>query len=172
MGVLKPLTSMSFCLNSILTLTLNSHQTPPHSLPVAARGEIGQEGCKISSLVAGPSPRFSSRGGPKTRWRGKKQKRGLIFKIQYWMYAATEGPNVKWGGHRFQMGGPGTTGPPLATALSGWTYGIVTLAVFIIISGVFSHSSSPNLIKLVIFSCPYWYNENIHFSLMKPNPKA
>ena len=28
------------------------------------------------------------------------------------MYAATGGPNVKWGGHRFQMGGPGTTGPP------------------------------------------------------------
>jgi len=27
------------------------------------------------------------------------------------MHAATGGPNVKWG-HRFQMGGPGTTGPP------------------------------------------------------------
>ena len=26
------------------------------------------------------------------------------------------------------------------------------------------------LIKFVIFSCPYWYIENIHFSLMKPNP--
>jgi len=37
-------------------------------------------------------------------------------------------------------------------------------------SGVSSHSSSPNLIKLVIFSCPYWYIESIHFSLMKPNP--
>jgi len=23
---------------------------------------------------------------------------GHIFKIQYWMYAATGGPNVKWGG--------------------------------------------------------------------------
>ena len=33
-----------------------------------------------------------------------------------------------------------------------------------------SHSSSPKLIKLVIFSCPYWYIDNIHFSLIKPNP--
>jgi len=46
---------------------------------------------------------------------------------------------------------------------------IVNLAVFII-SGVSSHSSSPNLIKVVIFSCPYWYIEKIHFSLMKSNP--
>ena len=37
--------------------------------------------------------------------------------------------------------------------ISGWTYRVVALAVFII-SGVSSHSSSPNLIKLVIFSCP------------------
>jgi len=57
----------------------------------------------------------------------------------------------------------------LRNFISGWTYRIVALAVFII-SGVFSHSSSINLIKLVIFSCPYWYIENIHFSLMKPNP--
>jgi len=42
----------------------------------------------------------------------------------------------------------------LRNFISGWTYGIVALAVFII-SGVSSHSSSPNLIKLVIFSCPY-----------------
>ena len=28
------------------------------------------------------------------------------------MYAATGGSNVKWGGHRFQMVGPGTTAPP------------------------------------------------------------
>ena len=58
---------------------------------VADRGEIGREGCEISSLVAGPSPRFSSRGA-------KNQKGGHIFKIQYWMYAAT--------------GRPGTTGSP------------------------------------------------------------
>jgi len=59
----------------------------------------------------------------------------------------------------------------LRNFISGWTYGNVALTVFII-SGVSSNSSSPNLIKLVIFSCPYSYIENIHFSLMKPNPKA
>jgi len=32
------------------------------------------------------------------------------------MYAATEGPNVKWGAP-ISNGGPGTTGPPLATTL-------------------------------------------------------
>jgi len=42
----------------------------------------------------------------------------------------------------------------LRDLISGWTYGIVALAVFII-SGVSNHSRSPNLIKLVIFSCPY-----------------
>jgi len=41
----------------------------------------------------------------------KNQKGGHILKIKYWMYAATDGPNVKWEGQRFQMGGPGTTGP-------------------------------------------------------------
>jgi len=34
---------------------------------------------------------------------------GHVFKIQYWMYVANVGPNVKWG-YRFQMEGPGTTG--------------------------------------------------------------
>jgi len=72
---------------------------------VADRGEIGREGCEISSLVAGPSPRFSSRGSQKPDGGAKKQKGGHIFKIQYWMYAATGVPNVKWGVHRFQMGG-------------------------------------------------------------------
>jgi len=43
-------------------------------------------------------------GEPKTRRMGQKLERGLIFKIVYWMNAATRGPNVKWG-HRFQMGG-------------------------------------------------------------------
>ena len=51
-------------------------------------------------------------GGAKNQMEGqKKQKRGLIFKIQYWMYAATEGPNVKWRGHRFQMGGRAPLAP-------------------------------------------------------------
>ena len=41
---------------------------------------------------------------------------------------------------------------------------------WLFINGVSSHFSSPKLIKLVIFSCPYWYIENIHFSLIKSNP--
>jgi len=61
----------------------------------------------------------------------------------------------------------------LRNFISGWTYGIVVVALAVfIISGVFCHSSSPNLNKLAIFSCPYSYIENIHFSLMKPNAKA
>jgi len=51
-------------------------------------------------------------GGPKTRWSGPKTKReGHIFQIQYWMYAATGGANVKWGGSDFKSGGR-TTLPP------------------------------------------------------------
>ena len=37
---------------------------------------------------------------------------GLIFKILYWMYGATRGPNVKWEGHRFQRGGRAPLHPP------------------------------------------------------------
>jgi len=33
------------------------------------------------------------------------QQGGHIFKIQYWMYAATGGPNLKWGGTDFKWGG-------------------------------------------------------------------
>ena len=58
-----------------------------------------------------PSPGFSSRGEPKTR-RG-----GHIFKIQYWIYVATGGPNVKWGGTDFKCGGRAPLPPPLATTL-------------------------------------------------------
>jgi len=45
----------------------------------------------------GPSLGFSSRGGQKTKKGAKNQSGGHILKIQYWMYAATEGTNVKWG---------------------------------------------------------------------------
>jgi len=72
---------------------------------VAARGEIGREGCEILSLVAGPSPRFSSREGKNQMEGQKNRKGGHIFKIQYWMYAATGGPNVKWGSTDFKWGG-------------------------------------------------------------------
>jgi len=51
-----------------------------------------------SMVNTGPSPGVSSRGGH-------------IFKIQYWMYAATRGPNMKWGA-QISNGGPSTTGTP------------------------------------------------------------
>ena len=58
-------------------------------------------------------------GGPKTRRRGQKPEGGgHIFKIQYWMYAATGRPNVKWGGTDFKWGGREPLAPPLATVLS------------------------------------------------------
>jgi len=95
-------------------------------------------------------------GLPKNRWRGNKTEGGQHFKNTVLDVCSNQGAKREMGGHRFQMGGACTTGPPQATALSGGTYGIVALAVFII-SGVYSHSSSPNLIKPVIFSCPYWY---------------
>jgi len=63
-----------------------------------------------------PVARIYQQGGQKPGGV-KKQKGGHIFKIQYWMYAETGGRNVKWGGHRFQMVGPGTTSLPLAMAL-------------------------------------------------------
>jgi len=46
---------------------------------------------------SGPSPGFSSRWGQKPYGGAKNQRGGHIFKIQYWMYATTGGPNVKWG---------------------------------------------------------------------------
>jgi len=39
--------------------------------------------------------------------RTKNHKRENIFKIQYWMYAATGGPNMKWG----HIWGKGATSP-------------------------------------------------------------
>jgi len=49
--------------------------------------------------------------------RGAKNQKGChIFKILYWMYAATRRPNVKLGCTDFKWGS-GTTSPPLATAL-------------------------------------------------------
>jgi len=54
-------------------------------------------------LTAGPSPGYSSRGAKNQKEGPKNRRGGHILKILYWMYAATRGPNVKWG-HRFQMG--------------------------------------------------------------------
>jgi len=57
----------------------------------------------------------------------------------------------------------------LRNFISGWTYRFVALHLAVY-NGVSSHPSSPKLIKLEIFSCPYWFIENIHFSSIKPNP--
>ena len=54
----------------------------------------------------GLSPGFRSRGG-------KKSQGGNIFKIQYWMCAAT-------GGGLHEMGGPGTIAPPRWRRPSYW----------------------------------------------------
>jgi len=55
-------------------------------------------------LYTGPSPGFSSRWGQTPDGEAKKQKGGHIFKIQYWMYAATGRPNVKREGNDFKWG--------------------------------------------------------------------
>jgi len=71
---------------------------------VAARGEIGREGCEISSLVAGPSPRFSSRGA-KNQMEGQKTRRGPTF-LKYSIGCMQQPEGQTWNrGHRFQMGG-------------------------------------------------------------------
>jgi len=84
----------------------NWRLTPALLFSLVSRSRLLWLCWSIGVGAAGPSPRFSSRGGT------KNQKGGHILKILYWMYAAARGPNVKWGGHRFQMGGPGTTAPP------------------------------------------------------------
>jgi len=63
-------------------------------------------------LKTGPSPGFSSRGGPKTRRRGQKPKEGATF-LKYCIGCMQQPGGQTWnGGHRFQMGGTGTTGHP------------------------------------------------------------
>ena len=44
-------------------------------------------------------------GGQKPDGGAKNRRGGHIFKIQYWMYAATGGTNVKWGSTDFKWGG-------------------------------------------------------------------
>jgi len=43
-------------------------------------------------------------GGQKPEGGAKTQKGGHIFKIHYWMHAATVGPNVKWEDTDFKWG--------------------------------------------------------------------
>ena len=68
--------------------------------------------CEVdkNSSGPGPSPGFNSRGAKKQMEGPKTGRRGHKFQIQYLMYAATEGPNVKWGGIDFKWGV--TTGSP------------------------------------------------------------
>jgi len=59
-------------------------------------------------------------GGAKNQMEGqKKQKGGHIFKMQYWMYAATGGAKREMGGGTDFKWGAGHHWPPLATDLSG-----------------------------------------------------
>jgi len=51
------------------------------------------KGPQLGLPDAGPPPGFSSRG--EKTGGAKIQKGGHIFKIQYWLYVATGGPNVK-----------------------------------------------------------------------------
>ena len=43
-------------------------------------------------------------GGKNQKEVPKTRRGGHIFKMQYWMYAATGGPNVKWGDTDFKWG--------------------------------------------------------------------
>ena len=64
-----------------------------------------------------PSPGLAE-GRAKNQKEGPKTRRGChTFKIQYWMYVATGGPNVKWGGTDFKWEGRAPLAP-LATALT------------------------------------------------------
>jgi len=69
-------------------------------------GRCRQLSGKLSSkeINTGPSPGFSSREGQKPEGGDINQKGGHIFNIQYWMYAATGGPNVKVGSTDFKWG--------------------------------------------------------------------
>jgi len=109
---------------------------------VAARGEIGREGCEISSLVAGPSPRFSSRGA-KNQTEEQKIRRGggTFLKSSIGCMQQPGGPNVKWGGSNFKWGA-GHHCPPAGDNPVWSNIWNCALAVFIF-SGVSSHSSSP-----------------------------
>jgi len=52
----------------------------------------------------GPSPEYSS--------RGEKPEGGAHFKNTVLDVCSNQGAKREMGGHRFQIGGPGTTGPP------------------------------------------------------------
>jgi len=60
---------------------------------------------------AGPSPRFSSRGGHKPKGGAKNQKGGHILKYSIGCMQQ-QGGQTRNGGKPISKGGPGTTAPP------------------------------------------------------------
>ena len=89
----------SSCLDTLASLYLHAART------MTAVAEYGGQ-ARRHDLAA---------GGAKNKWRGQKPGGGHIFKILYWMYGATRGANVKWGGTDFKWGGRAPLAPPLAT---------------------------------------------------------
>ena len=67
-------------------------------------------------------PQDLAAGGGKNQEGPKTRRWGHIFKIQYWMCAATGGPNVKWGGTDFKWGA-GHHWPPRWRR--PWLFGII-----------------------------------------------
>jgi len=61
-------------------------------------------GVGLAKFAADPSPGCSSRGAKNQKEGPKNRRGGHIFKIQYWMYAATGGPNLKWWSTDFKWG--------------------------------------------------------------------
>jgi len=64
------------------------------------------------TAAAGPSPGFSSRGTKNQKEGPKTGRGGHIFKIQCWDVCSNRWVKREMEGHRFKMGGPGTTDPP------------------------------------------------------------
>jgi len=74
------------------------------TLPCLNLNSFGSKYTVPKKALAGPSPRFSSRGAKNQKEGPKTRRGGHIFKIQCWMYAATGGSDVKWGGADFKRG--------------------------------------------------------------------
>jgi len=62
-------------------------------------------------VVCSQARRQDLAAGGETEGGAKNHKGGHIFKIQYWMYDATEGPNVKWGYTDCKWGGRAPLAP-------------------------------------------------------------
>ena len=102
----------------IVETVVMSHTSITHRVEHGAQGIPPHYGFSLLISVEyayvehypGPSPGFCSRGA-------KNNKGGHLFKMQYWMCAATE--DQTWnGGHRFYMGSRASLPPSLATTLT------------------------------------------------------